>query len=128
MYVEEFGLHAVERAGENIFQPEISILLADNVTMIIRDNGEHYDIIKTAQEGKFTFTEFIIEGITSNLSQRAYAFSGDENQKLIIPVRIEKISDEELELRKKELEKPFPIVNEPLYRIYLFETPTAKYF
>ena len=64
LYVEEFGLHAVERAGKNIFQLEISILLEDNVTIIIRDNGEPYDIIKIAQEGKFTFTEFIIEGIT----------------------------------------------------------------
>ena len=80
MCVEEFGLHAVERAGKNIFQLEISILLEDDVIIVIRDNGKPYDIIKNAQEGKFNFREFIIEGITSKFSKRDYTFSGDENR------------------------------------------------
>ena len=42
-------------------------------------------------------------------------------------MQVEKISDKELEHRKKELKRPFNIINTPLYRIYLFETPTAKY-
>jgi len=51
-------------------------------------------------------------------------FDGD-----IIEVQIEKISDEEFELlRKKRLKTPYKIMNQPLYHIYLFETPTAKYF
>lgn len=46
----------------------------------------------------------------------------------IIPVVVEKMSDEEFEQRKKYLKVPFKILNQPLYRFYLFETPTAKYF
>ena len=57
---------------------------------------------------------------TNDICQR---FDGE-----IIPVQIEKISDEEFERRKKELLRPYPLINKPLYRIYLFETPTAKYW
>ena len=47
----------------------------------------------------------------------------------IAEVQIEEISDEEFELlRKKRLETPYKIMNQPLYHIYLFKTPTAKYF
>lgn len=45
----------------------------------------------------------------------------------IVPVTIEKISDEELEQRKKTLMRPYELLNKPLYRTYIFETPTAKY-
>ena len=78
--VEEFGLDAVERAGENIFQLEFSILIGDKITLIIRDNGEPYDVIKTAQEGQFNFREFFIEGVTANVVSRQYFASGDENR------------------------------------------------
>ena len=47
----------------------------------------------------------------------------------IVEVQIEKTSDEEFELlRKKRLEEPYKIMNQPLYHIHLFETPTSKYF
>jgi len=78
--IEEFGLHAVERAGKNIFQLEFSILLYEKITLIIRDNGEIYDIIKTAQEKNFSFREFFIEGVTSQFILRKYTASGDENR------------------------------------------------
>lgn len=78
--VEEFGLHAVERAGKNIFQLEFSILLDDKITLIIRDNGEPYDVIKSAQEGNFNFREFFIEGVTAKVVSRQYFASGDENR------------------------------------------------
>lgn len=78
--IEEFGLHAVERAGKNIFQLEFSILLDEKITLIIRDNGEIYDIIKTAQEKNFSFREFFIEGVTSQFILRKYTASGDENR------------------------------------------------
>ncbi len=78
--VEEFGRHATERVKENIFQLEIAILLNDKITLIIRDNGEPYDIIKTAQEGKFDFREFFIDGVTENLITRNYISNGDENR------------------------------------------------
>ena len=80
LYIEEFGMHAVERSGEKIFQLEISILLDDKITLIIRDNGTPYDILKTAQEGKFNFREFFIEGMTSNVISRNYISNGDENR------------------------------------------------
>ena len=57
---------------------------------------------------------------TSDICQR---FDGE-----LVPVKIEKISDEEFEIRKENLKKPYPLINKPLYRFYLFETPTAKYF
>lgn len=78
--VEEFGLHAAERAKENIFQLEITVSIEDKITLIIRDNGEPYDIIKIAQAGKFDFREFFIEGVTENFAQRNYISNGDENR------------------------------------------------
>ena len=43
------------------------------------------------------------------------------------PVAVEKISDEEFSARIKSLREPYKIIDRPLYRIYLFETPTAGY-
>ncbi|MBO4400423.1 MAG: polysaccharide biosynthesis C-terminal domain-containing protein [Selenomonadaceae bacterium] len=82
LFIEEFGLHAAERAGENIFQLEFSILLGekDSATLIIRDNGEPYDVIKTAEEGQFSFREFFIEGVTANITSHNYLANGDENR------------------------------------------------
>ena len=57
---------------------------------------------------------------TNDICQR---FNGE-----IAPVTVEKISDEEFEQRKKSLREPYNIINQPLYRIHIFETPTAKYF
>ena len=81
LFIEEFGLHAAKRAGEKIFQLEFSILLeGDSATLIIRDNGEPYDVIKTAEEGQFDLREFFIEGMTANAVSRSYHTSGDENR------------------------------------------------
>ena len=47
----------------------------------------------------------------------------------IVKVEVKKISDEEFELmQKKMLRHPYKIIDQPLYHIYLFETPTKKYF
>ena len=81
--VEEFGMHAVERverADKKIFQLEFSIFLEDKITVIIRDNGKTYDVVKTAQEKNFNFREFFIEGVTAQFAQRKYNFGGDENR------------------------------------------------
>ncbi|MBR6013515.1 MAG: hypothetical protein IK062_07025 [Selenomonadaceae bacterium] len=56
---------------------------------------------------------------TSDLCQR---FDGE-----IFPVTVEKISDEEFETAKKDLMKPYRLINNPLYRIRLFETPSGKF-
>lgn len=84
LLVEEIGLHAVERAGEKIFQIEFSILAQENssepVTLIIRDNGEPFNIIKSAEEKNYNFREFFIEGVTSKFALRNYLASGDENR------------------------------------------------
>ena len=56
---------------------------------------------------------------TADLCQR---FDGE-----ITPVTVEKISDAEFEERKNNLKKPYRLVNNPLYRIYLFETPSGKF-
>lgn len=46
------------------------------------------------------------------------------------PVHIEtkKISDEEFAQRVEKFKEPFKFIGNPLYRIYLFQTPTSKYF
>ena len=63
---------------------------------------------------------FVINPETNELCQR---FDGE-----ISYVFVEKVSDEEFEQRKKYFTVPFEIMNKPLYRMYIFETPTAKYF
>lgn len=62
---------------------------------------------------------FMFHPGTSDLCQR---FDGE-----VTPVKVEYISDEEFELRKKTLSTPYKLIDAPLYRFYLFETPTAKY-
>lgn len=82
LFIEEFGLHAVERAGEKIFQLEFSILLEgnDSATLIIRDDGEPFDVVKNAQEEQFDFREYFIESVTVKTVSRSYYSSGDENR------------------------------------------------
>jgi len=57
---------------------------------------------------------------TNDICQR---FDGE-----IISVEVEKLSDAEFEQRKKILMQPYKIMNQPLYRINIFETPTAEYY
>ena len=56
---------------------------------------------------------------TADLCQR---FDGE-----ITPVTVEKISDAEFEERKNNLKKPYRLINNPLYRIFLLETPSGKF-
>ena len=77
----------------------------------LNDTLNNYDIFRC---------RFMFHPGTSDLCQR---FDGE-----ISPIVVEKISDEEFELRKKNLSEPYRLTNSPLYRMYLFETPTAKYW
>ena len=45
----------------------------------------------------------------------------------IKPLFIEYLSDEEFERRKENLIRPYEIIDQPLYRLEFFVTPTAKY-
>lgn len=84
LFTEEFGLHAVERAGDKIFQLEFSFLIDDDAyRVIIRDNGTPYDILAIAEEKKFSFREFFIDSITERVVSRNYVESGDENRVVI---------------------------------------------
>ena len=62
---------------------------------------------------------FLFNPETSDLCQ---IFDGE-----ISPVQVEEISDEEFTERMNKLREPYRIINKPLWRIYLFQTPTAKY-
>ncbi len=42
-------------------------------------------------------------------------------------VRVEILSEQVFEQRKQELKKPYQLINNPLYRIYLMLTPSGKY-
>lgn len=45
-----------------------------------------------------------------------------------VHIEVKKISDEEFEERVKKFKEPYKFIGNVLYRIYLFQTPTAKYF
>ena len=45
-----------------------------------------------------------------------------------VHIEVKKISDEEFEERVNKFKMPYKFIGNPLYRIYLFQTPTAKYF
>ena len=45
----------------------------------------------------------------------------------IMPVIIEEWTDEEFELIKKYLTEPYDLIGKPLYRVYIFKTPSANY-
>lgn len=62
---------------------------------------------------------FLFHPETSDLCQ---IFDGN-----ITPVQVEHITDEEFSDRVEKLREPYKIINKPLWRIYLFQTPTAKY-
>lgn len=62
---------------------------------------------------------FVFHPETSELCQR---FDGE-----VQPVKIVKWTDEEFELNKKYFLEPYFLIDEPLYRIFIFETPTTKY-
>lgn len=62
---------------------------------------------------------FLFHPETSDLCQ---IFDGE-----LSPVKVEYISDEEFNERFDKLREPYRIINKPLWRIYLFQTPTAKY-
>lgn len=83
----------------------------ERLAKALNDTLNNYDIFRC---------RFVFHPGTSDLCQR---FDGE-----ITPVKIERISDEEFELRKKNLAEPYHLTNSPLYRIYLFETPSAKYW
>ena len=78
-----------------------------------------YAINGTLEGNDIYHCRFVFHPETCELCQR---FDGE-----ILPVIFEKISDEELEQRKKTLKQPYKLINQPLYRIYIFETPTAGY-
>lgn len=62
---------------------------------------------------------FVFHPETSDLCQ---IFDGE-----ITPVKVEYLSDEEFEKRTEKLREPYRIINKPLWRLYLFKTPTANY-
>lgn len=87
--------------------PEIDL---NRLAQALNDTLNYYDIFRC---------RLMFHPETNDICQR---FDGE-----IVPVKIEKISDEEFERRKKNFMQPYKFMNEPLYRIYLFETPTAQY-
>ena len=77
---------------------------------ILNEIVSEYDIFRS---------RLVFHEETGDLCQR---FDGE-----IFPVKVEKISDENFEKLKKNLRKPYQIINNPLYQFRLFETPIAKY-
>lgn len=45
----------------------------------------------------------------------------------VMPVVIEEWADEEFTMIKKYLAEPYDLIDKPLYRVYIFVTPSAKY-
>ena len=46
----------------------------------------------------------------------------------IFPVIVEEWTDKEFELITKYLSEPYDLIGKPLYRMYIFKTPSANYF
>lgn len=88
--------------------PEVDL---NRLAQVVNDTLNYYDIFRC---------RLVFHPVTNDICQR---FDGE-----IIYTKVEKISDEEFEERKKTLMQPYELINKPLYRIYIFETPTAKYF
>lgn len=63
---------------------------------------------------------FLFHPETSDLCQ---IFDGK-----VEPVTIYRTTDEEFESKMDQLREPYKIIGNPLHRIYVIETPTAKYF
>ncbi|MBR1805708.1 MAG: hypothetical protein IJ774_04885, partial [Selenomonadaceae bacterium] len=63
---------------------------------------------------------FVFHPETSDLCQ---IFDGD-----IDPVKISRMSDEAFDSHMAKLREPYRIINKPLWRMYVIETPTARYF
>ncbi len=96
-----------------------------NIAVLLKISSE-IDMTRLARAAEEFFNahdifrvRFVFHEQTSDLCQR---FDGE-----IAPVTVEKISDEEFEEQKKFLMKPYKLIDNPLYRFRLFETPTAKY-
>lgn len=87
--------------------PEVDL---NRLAQAINDTLNNYDTFRC---------RIVFHPETNDICQR---FDGE-----IVPAIVEKISDEELEQRKKTLMRPYELINKPLYRFNLFETPTAKY-
>ena len=87
--------------------PEIDL---NRLAQAINEILETYDVFRC---------RLVFHPRTDDICQR---FDGE-----IIPAKIEKLSDEEFEERKKNLMIPYELHNKPLYRINLLETPSAKY-
>ena len=62
---------------------------------------------------------FVFDPETCDLCQ---TFDND-----IMPVIIEEWTDEEFTLIQKYLEEPYDLIGKPLYRVYIFKTPSANY-
>lgn len=88
--------------------PEVDL---NRLAQAVNETLKAYDIFRC---------RLVFHPETNDICQR---FDGE-----LVPVEVEKISDEEFEERKKTLMQPYNIINQHLYRIYLFETPTAKYY
>ena len=72
---------------------------------------EEYDIFRC---------RFIFHPETSDLCQ---IFDGAPEK-----VFLERLSEKDFQDRMEKLREPYYLINQPLYRIYLMETPDAKYF
>lgn len=84
LLVEELGMSAVERVRNESVQLEFSIFLEDeanqSVKLIVRDNGEPYDVLNLVNEGKYSFRDYFIDSVTNDFYRRKYLSAGDENK------------------------------------------------
>ena len=76
-------------------------------------------VTETLQNHDIFSCRYFFHPGTSDLCQR---FDGE-----IAPIKVEKMSDEEFEIRKTKLAEPYKLIENPLVRVHVFETPTTKY-
>ena len=108
MIFAKWSVHTGQTMSNFKLSPEVDV---NRLAEAVNETLNSYDIFRC---------RLVFHPETNDICQR---FDGE-----IIPVEVEKISDEEFEKNKKNLMQPYKIINQPLYRIRIFETPTAKYF
>ena len=85
------------------------------------DVEKFIDAVNKVLESHDIFRQkFVFHPETGEICQR---FDGE-----IFPVRVENWSDEDFNFLKKTFVEPFMLIDKPMYRFYIFKTPTTNYF
>lgn len=84
LFIEEIGMHAVERAQRDneIFHIEFTITNGEQIELISRDNGELVDVTNS-NETPSSFGMYVVSQLAEHMPFRSYIVIGGENRTVI---------------------------------------------